>query len=75
MLTHALAGELKRRGVEPSNDDKDHIALISEWDTFYGQTFPTTLENCFANPKIMIAGVTEDPPSTIGYTNLVICAV
>jgi hypothetical protein len=50
VLATALVEELKLRGIEPG-EDQDHIALISEWDTFYGQTFPTMMENCFANPK------------------------
>jgi len=50
VLALELVGELKRRGVKPRNG-KDHIALISEWDTAYGQRFPTTMENCFADPE------------------------
>jgi hypothetical protein len=44
-LAGALVGELKRRGVDlyrtqgkviETQDRRDHIALISEWDTVYG---------------------------------------
>ena len=39
VLIRALITELKRRGIAP---DKDAIALVSEWDTFYGRALPNT---------------------------------
>jgi hypothetical protein len=39
VLICALIDELKLRGVNP---DKDAIALVSEWDTFYGRALPDT---------------------------------
>jgi hypothetical protein len=41
VLTDALVDELARRGADPL-DPKNHIALISEWDTFYGRALPRT---------------------------------
>jgi len=41
-LASALLDELARRNVDPS-EGSNHIALISEWDTFYGRTIPLTL--------------------------------
>jgi hypothetical protein len=42
-LAKALVEELKLRGVEPP----DHIALISEWDTFYGRSLPKSFEKAW----------------------------
>ena len=39
VLICALIDELKLRGVNP---DQDAIALVSEWDTFYGRALPHT---------------------------------
>jgi hypothetical protein len=41
-----LADELRtKRGLRLNRkDDDDHIALISEWDTFYGRALPVTFE-------------------------------
>lgn len=41
VLTDALVDELARRGADPL-DTENHIALISEWDTFYGRALPRT---------------------------------
>ena len=42
-----------RRRVDPRPGHRDHIALISKWDTFYGQTLPKAVERTFApgNPE------------------------
>jgi hypothetical protein len=39
-LAGGIANELRRRGIKPGPDGDAHLALISEWDTFYGQTLP-----------------------------------
>lgn len=41
LLVKELINELSRRGVDVIGR-KDHVALISEWDTFYGNAFPLT---------------------------------
>lgn len=59
-LAETIARELVRRGVETtlsvrrphSHDDaievrRDHIALISEWDTVYGENLPDSMEREF----------------------------
>ncbi len=46
-LAAGIVSELKLRGVYP---DKDDVALISEWDTYYGQTLPKAVEAKFACP-------------------------
>lgn len=56
---------------DPSNEarksppNEQHIALISEWDTFYGQTFPGTLQKSLqANlrcPDASAAGAKNEP--------------
>lgn len=45
-LARTLIQEIKRR-IPPSQryDCPPHIALISEWDTFYGRTFPKAFED------------------------------
>lgn len=58
VLASGIVAELKRRGIEPDHlkskflswfiPGKHHLALISEQDTFYGQTFPCTMERSFA---------------------------
>lgn len=42
-LACELISELDRRGVDCSSD---HIAIISEWDTFYGRALPLTFASC-----------------------------
>ncbi len=42
MLCRELVQELKRRGIDPATA---HIALISEWDTFYGRELPASFMN------------------------------
>src|SRR5262249_18372908 len=37
-LMQTIIHELERRGVK--RDGPDHVALISEWDTFYGRALP-----------------------------------
>ena len=62
MVAAALVRELKRRGVDPAHETEtwssrvghrekmhlDHVALISEWDTYYGQRLPEIVARCFA---------------------------
>jgi hypothetical protein len=54
-LADGILNELLLRRINPTPDQrinnltsKDDIALISEWDTFYGQTLPKTVEGTFA---------------------------
>jgi hypothetical protein len=47
-LADGLRSELLLRRVDPGPDHHDHVALISEWDTFYGQTLPKIVEREFA---------------------------
>lgn len=55
-LIKSILDELKIRGVDPVDDfsgysfnqrfsSKSHIALISEWDTFYGRSMPDVMIN------------------------------
>ena len=50
VLARGIVSELERRGIKPGGVPTDHLALISEWDTFYGQTLPGTMERCFEDP-------------------------
>lgn len=66
VLARGIVSELKLRGIEPGKVERanakstakpepkaeeQHLALISEWDTFYGQTLPGTMEHCFEDPN------------------------
>ena len=59
-LANGIVSELKRRGVDPAADD---VALISEWDTFYGQTIPQAVD-----PQEF--SLSRGGLSPLGYTNL-----
>jgi hypothetical protein len=63
------------RKDDPTFDHEDHIALISEWDTFYGQTLPKAVARRFApdNPEpnwihtfIYLRGLDGVLPSSAG---------
>ncbi|GJM21468.1 MAG: hypothetical protein DHS20C15_13830 [Planctomycetota bacterium] len=46
-LALTLVDELARRGVRPFDGNyraRDHVVLLSEWDTVYGRALPTVLE-------------------------------
>ena len=73
VLARGIVNELKRRNVEPgkverantklapekrSQASEQHVALISEWDTFYGQTLPRTMERCFEDSHCSPDGAT-----------------
>jgi hypothetical protein len=49
-LAESLIAEIKRR-IPPKQQDvcPPHIALISEWDTFYGRTFPEAFRDSLDN--------------------------
>jgi hypothetical protein len=49
-LAESLISEIKRR-ISPKwqNPYPPHIALISEWDTFYGRTFPEAFRKSLEN--------------------------
>ncbi|MGR9107786.1 MAG: hypothetical protein ACU843_12715 [Gammaproteobacteria bacterium] len=42
-LADALATDLSLRGIEPT----DYVAVLSEWDTFYGRELPRSFEEAF----------------------------
>jgi hypothetical protein len=50
LLVMHLIQELKRRGVDVI-EGTDHVALISEWDTFYGKAFPLTFATMMESMK------------------------
>lgn len=49
-LARALCQELKRRNIEPDNE-QHRIALIAEWDTYYGRTLPPSFEKIFREAR------------------------
>jgi hypothetical protein len=69
LLAKELINELRRRGVDVFSKDaggkEHHIALISEWDTFYGNAFPQT----FATMMKSINPETGEPYNWKGYTS------
>jgi hypothetical protein len=71
VLARALVSELALRGVKPDAEDEWHIALISEWDTYYGQTFPCTLQGSFKNDNgVPCAAGGKDLPWVHRFTYL-----
>jgi hypothetical protein len=64
-VIQALLKELRENrglklGYDYGNNGKlDRIALISEWDTFYGRALPITLERevCHTNIETLLAGI------------------
>lgn len=70
-LADGIVEELRRRGVKPGlppdrswlekhlglSNPQDDLALISEWDTFYGQTLPNTVEERFRSACKFKSGV------------------
>ncbi len=55
LLVRELINELRRRGVDVIPKDKNgkghQLALISEWDTFYGNAFPLTFATMMKSIK------------------------
>ncbi|MHC4728541.1 MAG: hypothetical protein ACYS17_15070, partial [Planctomycetota bacterium] len=53
LLALELINELRRRGVDIlpkyKGGKEHHVALISEWDTFYGNAFPLTFARMMEN--------------------------
>lgn len=49
MVSDALVKELGLRQVNPQ---EDHVLLISEWDTFYGQVFPQTFTQAYTGDEM-----------------------
>ena len=47
-ISSALVKELKLRQVNP---ETDHVLLISEWDSFYGRSFPKTFAKEYAKKE------------------------
>jgi hypothetical protein len=41
-MTDVLVDELERRGLNLKENSKDHVVLISEWDTYYGRSLPVS---------------------------------
>ena len=50
VLAIAINSELKRRGIYVG-EDRAHVVLISEWDTFYGRTLPQTFARCLTTGR------------------------
>lgn len=52
-MAAAIASELKKRQIDPNekNSKQDHIALISELDTFYGRSLPKTFINYYGSEE------------------------
>lgn len=45
-LMETLIAELGRRGIDAK---RDHIAVVSEWDTFYGRSLPDSFEQAICD--------------------------
>lgn len=60
-LATALVDELERRGVTPG-DPTQLIALVSEWDTFYGRTLPLEFAAAACAKASALARARAEPP-------------
>ncbi len=49
-LCDSLIKELELRKIDPAKDLKHHVALISEWDTFYGRSLPKAFIKSLIEP-------------------------
>ena len=61
-LADGIRDELLLRRINPASD---HIALISEWDTLYGQTLPKAVARAFAPDDPDQAQFTNSPISEV----------
>ena len=66
LLVLHLIRELSRRGVDVIKK-KDHVALISEWDTFYGKAFPLTFATMMASIDPNDPNFPDNEPNWINY--------
>lgn len=48
-IVQELNGRLNASRSPFGADPEDHIAVVSEWDTFYGQTLPQAVESAFTS--------------------------
>jgi hypothetical protein len=82
-IAKGILNELLLRRINPTPDpqpnnptSKDEIALISEWDTYYGQTLPKSVEQAFTHDDLdhhpwihkftYLRGLNGLLPSTVG---------
>lgn len=82
-LAAGICQELKRRGVDLKGD-RDHIVLISEWDSFYGRALPFAIEATIqylrgkdsadwstdGTLKLMLEGDVKTPPGVHRFSYL-----
>jgi hypothetical protein len=56
-LARTIREELKLRRVKVEKERHSHIALVSEWDTLYGQALPNSMARCLGVDKCQQANV------------------
>ncbi|MCW5893080.1 MAG: hypothetical protein KIT14_21400 [bacterium] len=66
-LARTLVDELALRGLDLGKGRRDAVALVTEWDTFYGRAFPSTFERKLSahaanKPPLCIEGEGECTP-------------
>jgi hypothetical protein len=49
-LARAIRNELKLRGLKVEQKPYSNIAVVSEWDTLYGQALPKSVARCLGKP-------------------------
>ena len=66
VLARFMKMELKRRGILARDPEKNPtVALISEWDTFYGQSLPELFVHCIRDPLFSQCGGHQGPKDDI----------
>jgi hypothetical protein len=56
-LALAIKEELKLRGLELEQKPYSNIALVSEWDTLYGQALPKSVARCLGGNGCQLPNV------------------
>ncbi|MHC4741553.1 MAG: hypothetical protein ACYS8Z_06570 [Planctomycetota bacterium] len=73
LLAVEIINELRRRGVdvvpEPNDNTGDRVALISEWDRFYGKAFPLTFATMMESVQEMASSVRPLEPDWMEYAS------
>jgi hypothetical protein len=70
-VIHVIADELARRGLKLNHGKgEDHIALISEWDTFYGRALPLAFEREVSTKSVREILAGEHPANILNYRYL-----
>jgi hypothetical protein len=57
-----ISDELRKRGVKPGPGSRDHVLLISEWDSYYGRSLPKSMAQPLGAPDCAILSPARNRP-------------